>query len=192
MSLRFMRLEEARTLLGGDAFILLEPEDVIAAKTAEQKEPELWGFDLSSKRIQRGDCRFHAAGVVAHPAGYHVAAIIEEYGTEAPAEGPRIGNQVGVDVNPRGIIRVRTAKGLNGQIWELKPSFLTTAALRRSRRAPDALTETHPHRVVGTTAIFRNDIEFPDTQGMTPTAFVAQSTDSRSIAAVAKLGLLSA
>lgn len=191
MSSRFS-LENARAILGEGAFICLESEDVIATKVAAGKEAELWGFGLNTGRIQRGDGKFHAAGVVRHPGGWNLAAIIEEPNVTPPTNGPHIVGHVIVDVNPRGLIRVREAKGLNGIMLELKPSSISKGELEASGRQPEGLGEANPQRIVGTMAFFRNDVEFPDDEGVTPATFVAQSTDGRSITAVAKLGLLSA
>ncbi len=93
-------------------------------------------------------------------------------------------------MNPRGLVRVRSNKGLNGPIIELKPSSLSKGELEAEGRTPDALLEANPQRLTGFIAVFLNRIEFDDTEGMTPGEFVSKSTDGRSIAALAKLELL--
>lgn len=181
-------LAEVQARLGEEVtFIFLEPAEIIASRLAAGKEAELWGFDLATGQIRRGDKKFHAAGVIRHPGGWYLAAIIEEPGVTAPAEGPHIVGHVIVDVNPRGLIRVRTGKGLSGEILEVKPSSLSKGDLDSSGRTADGLYEVNPQRLLGTIAIFRHDVEFADEEGMTPSAFVAASTDGRSICAVAKL-----
>ncbi|MBI5370105.1 hypothetical protein HZA85_02880 [Candidatus Uhrbacteria bacterium] len=186
-----LSLQDARDRLGDRAVIFLEPADFVDAKVAAGREAELWVFDLATGQIRRGDGKFHALGVVAHPGGWNLGAVIEEPNTASPAEGPHIVGHIVVDVNPRGFVRVRTAKGLNGPVMELKPSSLSKGELEASGGAPDGIVEANPQRIVGTMAVFRNDVDFPDEEGMMPREFVAQSTDGRSIAAVAKLGLLS-
>lgn len=158
------------------------------------KEAELWGFSLATGWIQRGDGKFHAAGVVAHPGGWNLAAIVEEPNVIPPSDRPHIVGHIIVEMKARGhfrvYVRVRKAKGLNGEILELKPSSLSKGELDASGREPDAIFEANPQRLQGMIAVYRHDVEFPDEESMTPAEFVAQSTDSRSITALAKLGLL--
>ena len=177
-------------ILGAHTQILLEPKEVSGAKIGAGKNHELWVFDPENGTIRRGDNKFHACGLVLHPGGWHAAAIIEEPSILPPEQGPRIIGHVIVDVNPRGYVRVRTNKGLNGDILELKPSSISKGEIESSRRTPDALFEANPQRISGTIAVFRNDVEFPDKEGMNPSEFVFRSTDARSITAIAKLGLL--
>lgn len=183
--------QDAMHILHGDQ-LLLEPPESADPKIQAGKSLELWVYDPQISVIRRGDNKFHHAGVVRHPGGWYTCAIIEEPNINAPEDGgPRIVGHVIVDVNPRGFIRSRTNKGLNGDILELKPSSVSKGELDQSGRKPDALFEANPQRIDGTIAVFRNDIEFPDEEGIRPSEFVACSTDGRSITALAKLGLLS-
>lgn len=182
---------DAKHILHND-LLLLEPPESADPKIQAGKSLELWVYDPQLSVIRRGDNRFHFAGVVRHPGGWFTCAIVEEPNINAPEDGgPRIVGHVIVDVNPRGFIRARTAKGLNGDILELKPSSVSKGELDQSGRKPDATFEANPQRIMGTIAVYRNNVEFPDEEGMRPLDFVAQSTDGRSITALAKLGLLS-
>ncbi len=180
-------LAEAQQRLGEDVIIDLEPPEVVAAKVAAGKEIELWGFDLGAGRIQRGDRKFHALEVVRHPGGWYIGAVTEEPNIAPPEEGPRIVGHVIVEVNPRGLVRVRRAKGLNGEVLELRPSSISKGELDASGQEPTAVIEANPQRIGGSIAVYRHDIEFPDEEGMLPGGFIAASTDGRSISAVAKL-----
>jgi hypothetical protein len=182
--------EEARQRLGEDVVIVLEPPEVIAAKEATGKVADLWIFDPQTGRIQRGDRKFYALGVVHHPGGWNLGAVIEEPGVPEPEIGSRIVGHVIVEVNPHGYVHVRHANGLNGEILELKPSSLSKGELDASGRQPDAIIEANPQRILGSIAVYRHDVEFPDKEGMLPAEFIAESTDGRSIAAVAKLSFV--
>lgn len=183
--------QDAMHILHGDQ-LLLEPPESADPKIQAGKSLELWVYDPQMSIIRRGDNKFHFADVVRHPGGWYTCAIIEEPSVPKPANGsPRIVGHVIVDVNPRGFIRARTVKGLNGDILELKPSSVSKGELDQSGRKPDALFETNPQRIDGTIAVYRHDVEFPDEEGMKPLDFVAKSTDGPSITALAKLGLLS-
>lgn len=181
----FITLEDARQKLGEDTFIVLEPAEAVEAKRAADKETELWGFDLATGQIRRGDGKFHAAGVVRHPGGWNLCAIIEE--PDNP-DAEVIGHVI-VDVNPRGLVRVRTNKGLSGEILELKPSSLSKGELDASGRDPDGLFEANPQRLKGKIGVFRNNVDFPDEEGLAPAEFAKRSTDGRSLSALAVLGL---
>ncbi len=170
--------EEARRRLGEDVVIGLEPKNE-------------WVFDIEKGAIRRTDGRFHDGRVVQHPGGWYVLAIHEEPNTPEPSDGShRIVGHTIVDLNPRGLVRVRTNKGLNGTIQELKPSSLSKGELESEGRAPDAVLEANPQRLTGFIAVYLNRVEFDDTEGMTPGEFVSKSTDGRSISALAKLKLL--
>jgi hypothetical protein len=150
-----------------------------------------WGFDSETNQIVREDGKYFALGIVQHPGGYPVGAVIEEPSIPPTPDGsPRIVGHVIVDVNPRGLVRAREAKGLNGPILELKPSSVSKGELESSGRKPDAIFEANPQRIQGSIAVFRNDVEFPDEEGIAPRAFIERSADGRSITALAKLGLL--
>lgn len=189
--MKFVSLRDTAQAIGSDTYILLETEEVAQGKIAAGKAHELWVFDQIAGVIRRGDNKFHACGVVPHPGGWYVAAVIEEPSVVQPEYGPRIVGQVIVDVNQHGFVRSRIAKGLNGEILELRPSSISKGELESSGRKPDAVYEANPQRIKGTIAVFRNDVDFPDEEGVTPSEFVSRSTDARSITAIAKLGLLS-
>lgn len=186
--MRRISLEEAQDRLGKDVVIDLEPADAVATKVAAGKGDELWVFDLGSGWISRVDHKFHAAAVVRHPGGWNVAAIIEELNVPLPVSGPRIVGHVIVEMNPRGLVHVRRAKGLNGEVLELKPSSVSKGELDASGSAPNAIIEANPQRLDGSIAVYINqDVEFPDAEGMHPGQFLKESTDGRSLAAVGKL-----
>ncbi len=109
-------LEEAQRLLGDDVTICLESQEALDLRTANGTTEQLWQFDPSNGRIQRGDSRFHAAGMVQHPGGWLLCALIEEPNTTPPEEGPHVIGHVIIEyARPSKdslVVRVRKAKGL--------------------------------------------------------------------------------
>ncbi|MBI4133257.1 hypothetical protein HY478_01450 [Candidatus Uhrbacteria bacterium] len=195
-------MEEVRAQLGDDVVICLEPEAVRlektdpAAKEAAAKagkgdpEQELWVFDPKTGRSGRGDQKFFDVRVVDR-GGWNQLVVFEEPGLADPPEGERrvIGHVI-VDVNPRGMVRHRTAKGLNGGMLELKPSSVSKGDLAGGEETPVGYFEANPQRIGGGyIAVYRHEVDFPDEEGMTPVDFRAQSTDGRSLSALAKCGL---
>lgn len=188
--MKFISLTEAQKQLGKNVFIVLESQTSAQAKRDAGKEVEIWGFDLDLACLQRPDGKFRKSGILLHPAGYYALGVVEEPNLEREPNQFCVVGHVIVDVNPRGLIRTRKNKGFNGAILELKPSSLSKGELAESGREPEGLGEANAQVIEGMIAFFRNDVEFPDEEGMTPERFVNESTDLRSIGAIAKLGLL--
>jgi hypothetical protein len=155
-----------------------------------------WGFNFETGAIGRDDGKYFEMRVVQHPGGWPIAAVYEEPGTPQPDDGsPRIVGQVIIDVDAQGRVGARKAKGLNGETLELKPSSVSKGELAKSDPDPDrkpVVFETNPQRIVGFVGYFVNRVEaHPEgTIVLTLDEFVAQSTDGRSLAALAKAGLL--
>ena len=188
MSSTFITLEEARRRLGVNTVVVLESDESLNAKMAAGKHDQLWRFDPATGRIDRGDQRYFAMGVQQHPSGpWFTGLVIEEPGQP---DAEYVGHVI-VDVNPRGLVRHGNERGLNGEVLKLGSSSVSKGELDASGRYPDAVIELNAQRIKGLVAVYRNDVEFDDSEGMNPQDFVAQSTDSRAICALAKLGLLS-
>lgn len=186
-------LAEAQRVLGENTMIVLESEEAWQKKVANGKENEAWGFDLGSGAIRRGDQRFFDLRVGVHPGGWPTGFITEEPRVPESEDGqPRVIGHVIIDVNAENRIAVRKAKGLNGEIWELKPSSLSKGELDESGQSPAGYFEANAQRINGTIAIFVNRVDaFPEgTVSMTVAEFAAQSTDGRALSALAKAGLL--
>jgi len=194
----WISLEEARKRLGDDVVICLEPEGVPdiedegrpERKSLADKLPGLWVFDPRTGRIQRGDGKFHAAGVVKHPGGWNLAAVIEEPSVEPPEEGPHVVGHVIVEVNPRGFVRRRLGKGLSGAIHELMPSSISKGEGAGEEEEPVGYFEANCQRICGSIAVYLREVDFPDDEGMTPERFRKCSEDGRSLSALAVAGLL--
>ncbi len=186
--------EALRKVFGSDVTVCLEDSAQLEAKTAAGKVAELWAFDLARGQIRRGDGKFHASGVVQHPGGWNILAIREEPNLEAPTDGSlRVIGHVIVDANSSGFIRVRDAKGLSGPIRELKPSSISKGELAGGHEVPVGYFQANPQRLIGHIAVYRNDCDFPDSEGMTPEAYRVASInngDGRALSALAVLGLL--
>lgn len=171
-----IQLAEALERLGGDVVVELGGP---------------WGFDPVTGWAGREDGKFHRAEVVRHPKGYPVLVLREEPNTPEADDGrPRVVGHVIVEVNQSGLVRTRAEESPNGLILELKPSSISKGELEQSGREPDALYLANAQRLLGFIAAYKVEVSFPDSDGLTPQEFVANSTDGRSITALAKLGLL--
>ncbi|MFH2136362.1 MAG: hypothetical protein ABII19_01860 [Patescibacteria group bacterium] len=180
--------EEAQRRLGG-ASIYLEPEAIVKKKLTEGKGTELWIYFPDLGRIARGDGKFFDILTVDR-GGWFQPVIHEERHVPTPEDGsPRVVGHVIVETNGRGFVRVRRAKGLNGEILELKPSSLSKGELAEKGLLPHGYFESNPQRIEGMIAAYLALVDFPDEEGMTPSEFRRQSTDGRSLAALAKVGL---
>jgi hypothetical protein len=189
-------LAEARSRLDA-TFICLEPREVAEKKLAEGKEAELWGIDLVAGRICRGDGKFHDARVVSR-GNYNQLVLHEEPNVPQPESGSgfselplyRVVGHVIVAMNNRGLVRVRWANGLNGKVLELLPSSISKDQLAEKGMQPVGYIESNPQRIEGMIAVyFVRGADFPAEEGMDPDEFRNQSTDGRSLAALAKAGL---
>lgn len=185
-------LEEARRRLGENVVVCLEPDDVRGAKIGGGKNDELWCFDPATGRSGRGDGKFCDARYVDR-GGWGQIALYEEPNVPAPEDGsPRVVGHVVIEVNnfaaPR--VHVRHAKGLNGEILELKPSSISKGELAEKGTKPvGTFVESNPQRIVGVMEVYVAVVDFPDAEGMIPDDFRKQSTEGRSLSALAKAGL---
>lgn len=181
-------LEEAQRRLGG-ASIYLESEAVVKKKLAEGKGTELWIYVPDLGRIARGDGKFFDIRMVDR-GGWFQPVIHEESTVSAPEDGsPRVIGHVIIERNPNGYVRTRRAKGLNGEVLELKPSSVSKDQLADKGMKPVGLAESNPQRIRGVMEIYLVNMDFPDAEGMTPAEFRKQSTDGRSLSALDKAGL---
>lgn len=189
---RMISLEEAQRLLG-DVVICLEPDDIRQARQGTGRELELWIWDPKTGTTRRGDHKFFEVpyvrrGTYGHPAIYQEPLLPD------PPEGERrvIGHVI-VETNAAGLVRVRKAQGLSGEITELKPSSISKGDLAGDEEIPVGYFEADPQRIGGGyIAVYRRKgvVDFPDEEGMLPKAFVESSTDGRGVNAVAKCKLL--
>ena len=194
--MRYITLEDANKILrasfGDDVRIVLEPDDVRTARANVGQEDQLWCFDPTTGRIARADGRFCAAGILPHPRGYGQLVIIEEPSIPPTADGgPRIVGQISVRVNPRGLIKAQTVSGIDGEVLQVNQTSLSGA----EPVDPENVSQTgrllthNPQRISGSVEVVLVLEDFPDSEGMTPEEFRSQSGDSRSLAALAVLGL---
>ncbi|MFA5128373.1 MAG: hypothetical protein WC445_00195 [Patescibacteria group bacterium] len=189
-------LAEARKRLGENVVVCLEPDAVREKKVTENKAAELWIFDPATGWSCRGDGKFHDARYVDR-GGWGQIALYEEPNVPQPEDGsPRVVGHVVIEMNRYGAprVRVRRTKGLNGEVLELKPSSISKGELADKGKLVGTFydsnfVESNPQRIMGMIAIYLVNADFPDEEGMTPDEFRRQSTDGRSLSALAKAGL---
>jgi len=169
-------LKQATEMLKGKV-ISLEPKN---------DKPQ-WVFDPEDGATKRLDGRFFEGRIVDRGA-FNQLAIIEE---PNKPEGTSLIGQVVVEFDPEnGLVKTRKSKGLNGEILELKPSSLSKGEISEKGQKCGNI-ETNPQRIGGGyIEIVLMNTNIPSAEGMTPLEFIAQSTDARSISALAKAGLL--
>ena len=192
-----LSLREVAFQFGRPVKFCLEPDEIREKKIAEGKGAELWCFDPATGRITRGDGKFCDARVVSR-GNYNQLALHEEPNVPQPEVGSgfselpyfRIVGHVIVAMNNRGLVRVRRADGLNGKLLELLPSSISKDQLAEKGMQPIGYIESNPQRIEEMIAVyFMRDVDFPAEEGMDPDEFRKQSTDCRSLAALAKAGL---
>ncbi|MDO8435534.1 MAG: hypothetical protein Q7S89_02530 [bacterium] len=196
---KLISLEQARNALktlGEGVAICLESDESRAAKEAAGKADELWRLELGEDgltwRIRRGDDKFYDVRW-ADRGGYGHPQMFQEPNLPDPPEGERrIVGHVIVEQNTNGLVRVRTVKGLNGEVLELKPSSISKGDLAASGEEPAGYFQADPQRIGGgyIAVYHRSNMDFPDTEGMSALEVIVSSTDGRAINAVAKAGLL--
>jgi hypothetical protein len=186
---KIISLDNLRDLMmgneGAGVLICMEPEEVLSQKTADGKAQELWVFDPATCVIRRGDGKFFQVEYIDR-GGWGQMAIHEE--PNLP-DGQLVG-QVVVQMNAAGQVRVRRSKGLNGEILELSPSSQSKDEVLTDRGMLGGLLETNCQRIVGVVGAVLLSTEFPEEEAMWIDDFIIESKDSRSITALAKLGLL--
>ena len=165
---------DAAEAIGNFAFIALEPDNQ-------------WGFDLKQERIRRKDGKFFEVQM-RNRGSFCQPAIIEE--PNKPKDTDIIG-QVVIEYDGM-YVRARTVQGLNGPVLELMPSSLSKGELVESGRVVGKI-EANPQRIGGgyiEVVLVDVVLIFKGEGGIPPWEFVRRSTDARSIAALAKAGLL--
>lgn len=183
-------LQQARTALeaayGPDIQVCLEPDDIMAKKVEQKKEAELWCFDFSTGYVGRDDQKFYQGRMVKHPGGWYVYALHEEP-TLPQGEGPRLIGHMVVTVNGAGLLKVRKAKGLDEEVLEFQPSSVSKNEHGQVADQLQGAFYANCQRIQGAIGVYLRTEEFPIEQGMTPQDFRAQSTDGRSLSALAIL-----
>lgn len=184
-------LAEAQQLLG-DVVVCIEPDDIREAKQGTKDEPALWVWDPATGTTRRGDHKFFDVPYVRRGAYGHPAIRQEPLLPDPPAGERRVIGHVIVETNAAGLVRVRQAHGLNGPVLELKPSSVSKGELAGGEEVPVGHFEADPQRLGGgyVAVYHRKNVDFPDSEGMPPRAFVDQSTDGRGISACVKAGLV--
>lgn len=166
---------------------------VIATHPVNPAKPETtWVFTLNDGSTLRVDGMYYKV-VLTNELGYPAIKLDEEPNTPQPADGsPRIVGQIVVEINSNGLIRTRKTNGFDGTTIEVFNTSLSKGEL-----ANDATIEhygdvfyTNPKRLSGAVQPVLVQVEFPDSEGMTPAEFAQISTDGRSLSALVKLGLL--
>lgn len=191
MKPKIISLEEAQKLLG-NVVICLEPEKTMQDKITAGKEKELWIFSPVTGVSGRGDKKFFEVRLIARE-GFNQLVIWEEPGIEKP-DDKRIVGQVIIEVWDNQII-ARKAKGVNGEILELKPSSISKGELAKNGVKPIGYIEANPQRIVGTIEVYMVKLSEeptlkPGEELMYPTHFANKSTDARSLAALVAAGIL--
>lgn len=188
---RIISLAEAQRLLG-DVVVCLEPDDIREAKRGTSDEPTLWIWDPATGTTRRGDNKYFDVPYVRRGAYGHPVIRQEPLLPDPPEGARRVHSHVIVETNAAGLVRVRQAQGLNGPILELKPSSVSKGELAGGEETPVGYFEADPQRISGgVIAVYhRKNVDFPDSEGMPPRAFVALSTDGRSVSALVRAGLL--
>jgi len=195
-------LKEAQKRLDrgkGPVMICLEPDEILEKKTTpdeteKDKSAELWVFNSATGESGRIDDRFFKICYVDR-GGWGQLGVYEEphvlvdeyYGFPLY----RIVGHVIIDVAPDGRVQSRKAKGLEGEILELKPSSVSKGELVEKEMTPAGYFLANPQRIMGYIAVYLNPVPAAEGEGwMLPRDFVAASTDGRSITALTKAGLL--
>lgn len=156
---RMINLTTAQELLGKNTVVCLEPDNIISDKIDSGKYPELWGFNVATAISGRGDNKFFDVRLIDR-GGYHQLAIYEEPGVETKIGEIRVVGEIIIEIS-EGIIVARKANGLNGPIYELKPSSISKGELAPENQKPIAFIESNPQRIMGLMAVYIVEREEP-------------------------------
>ena len=192
MDPKIISLEEAQKLLG-NVVICLEPEKTMQEKIAKGKENELWRFNPATGISGRGDQRFFDIRI-GDRGGYNQLFMYEEPLVKPVPGQDRIIGQIIIEMLD-GKVVARTAKGINGEVLELKPSSISKGELIKNGVQPVAYIETNPQRADGTVEVYLVNLKEqpqlkPNETMMTPAEFAKNSRDARSLAALTVAGLI--
>lgn len=187
MEPEIISLEEAVKRLGKNVVVCLEPKEKMREKLLARKGQELWIFDPKTGIEGRSDKKFFEIRLEDR-GGYNQLVLHEEpLVIKVPGE-MRIIGQVIIEMIDGQII-ARTTKGINGNIWELKPSSVSKGELIKNGVQPIGYIETNPQRTDGTVEVYIVNLKEqpqlkPNETMMTPVEFSKRSTDARSLAAL--------
>lgn len=155
---RIISLTKAQELLDGNTVICIEPDEMMKTKISDGKVSELWGFNVGTGISGRGDQRFFDVRLIDR-GGWYQLVIYEEPGVEVKENEIRVVGHIIIEYC-RGIIVVREANGVNGPIFELKPSSVSKDKLAPESAKPVAFIEANPQRIMGLMAVYL--IELPN------------------------------
>ncbi|TAK04833.1 hypothetical protein EPO33_02450 [Patescibacteria group bacterium] len=153
------------------------------------EEKQAWVFDPATGSIRRQDGKYYAV-VMRDVGGYLAPVVVEEPGkTAAPGELREVG-QVIIELASDGMVRTRPTKGVDGQPdVELLPSSLSKGEVLPQEGALHY--SANLKRIDGHIGVHVVRVAQKEGDGwMTPQAFCRVSRDGRSLAALAKAGLL--
>ncbi len=156
---RMINLAKAQELLGKNTIICYEPDSVILANIASEKYSELWGYNVATAISGRGDKKYFDVRLIDR-GGYYQLVIYEEPGIETVIGEIRVVGEIIIEIS-EGIIVARKAKGLNGPIYELKPSSISKGELAPENQKPIAFIESNPQRIMGLVAVYVVEREEP-------------------------------
>jgi hypothetical protein len=152
-----------------------------------------WVLDPERRCIRRLDGRFFEVrwfdrGAFGQPGIYE-----EPAGPDPHPGNPRIVGHVIITINPNEFVHVTKARGLDGN--EFVQATMTSLSNPKAVTPPSGsewtgLVQFNPQRIGGGfVSVYLVREEFPDEQGMTVEALKEQTTDGRTLAALAKIGL---
>lgn len=190
---RIISLAKARELLGNNVVICLEPPETMEQKIEDGKGDQLWTLDPETGVSGRGDKKFFQVRLIDR-GGFNQPVIYEEPSVEKSGD-KRVVGQIIIETWDDQIV-VRKAKGVSGDILELKPSSISKGELVKNGIKPIGFIEANPQRIVGTIEVYKIKLDEeptlkPGEELMYPSDFTEKSSDARSLAALAVAGIIS-
>ena len=172
-------LEEATRRLGENVLVALEPG-------------EQWVFDPATGRSRRADGRFFDIRPFDRGTFWQLGIYEEPTIPDPEADQPRIIGNVKLSVNPRGFVKSRLNRDLDGE--EFREAILSSLSNPEVVSFDEAAVisgfiKVNPQRIGGGyIRVFRVEEEFPDSDGVTAEELV-MTHDGRTLSAMRKLGL---
>jgi hypothetical protein len=151
-----------------------------------------WVFNPAERCIRRRDGRFFEVRMFDR-GSFEQPGIYEEPQVPDPDSGdPRIVGHVVITINSGGLVHVTKARGLDGT--EFVQATMSSLSNPKAVTPPGGairtgLVQFNPQRIAGLVLVHLVREDFPDEQGMTVEALKEQTTDGRTLAALAKIGL---